>query len=457
MPLAQQEKDVVYPYSQEKGIVGRVNEDLIVLALLASSILTNPNGGLRLNCDVTVIGAGPAGLTIAKICAEAGYSVVICEEHATAGRPTHCTGKISTNALHDLGIKTAPILTEITGAKFISPNLSSFSIKRASSQAVIVDRMIFDRLLSDNAVNAGAKIVTNTKAIDIQVEPSVIKVKTRGKRGGMSIQSRIVIGADGAPSTVARASNLSMKHSAMRLGAQREVDNVAIDPETVEVFLGKAWAPRFFAWLVPTSTSSARIGLALPLHSAPDMIPYLDHFMKAHPLIRTRLKSGRCTHQAVHILPTGGPPDQTISDGILLVGDAAGQVKSTTGGGIYFGISCAKIAGEVIIEALGDTNGILKKTCLQSYEKRWRVQVGHEIEFTVHMRQFLDSLTDDEINYLFKIATQNPELIQMIEATGDIDRQSKVSLSSLRYIMTIVKRPRLLYKLSRLITRVAFR
>jgi geranylgeranyl reductase family protein len=410
-----------------------------------------------LNCDVTVVGAGPAGLIIAKICAEAGYSVVICEEHVAAGLPTHCTGKISTNALRDLGIKTDTILTEIVGAKFISPNLSSFSIKRASSQAVIVDRVVFDQRLSVDAVNVGAKLLTNTKAIDIQVEPSVVKVTTRGKSGPLAIQSRIVIGADGAPSTVARASSLSVKHSAMRLGVQREVNNIAIDPEMVEVFLGKTWAPGFFGWLVPTSTSSARIGLALPLHSAPDTIPYLDHFMKAHPLIRTRLKSGRCIRQAVHILPIGGPPDQTVSDGILLVGDAAGQVKSTTGGGIYFGISCAKIAGEVIIEALGDTKAIVKKTCLQSYEKRWRVQVGHEIEFTVHMRRFLDSLTDDEINYLFKIATQNPELIQMIEATGDIDRQSKVSLSTLRYIMTVVKRPRLLYKLSRLITRVAFR
>ena len=410
-----------------------------------------------MNCDVTVVGAGPAGLTLARICSEAGYSVVICEEHATVGLPKHCTGKISTNALHELGIKTDIILTEVTGAKFISPNLSSFSIKRTNTQAVIVDRVTFDQRFSDIAVNAGAKLLTNTKAIDIQVGSSVVEVKTRGKKGILTIQSRIAIGADGIPSTVAQASNLSMKHSAMRLGAQRELENITIDPEMVEVFLGKTWAPGFFAWLVPTGTSSARIGLALPLYSAPDTITYLDHFMKNHPLIRTRLKKGLCTHQGIHILPTGGPPDQTISDGILLVGDAAGQVKSTTGGGICFGISCANIAGEVIVEALSNTKGLVKKTCLQSYEDKWRLQVGQEIEFTVHMRRFLDSLTDDEINYLFKIAIQNPELIQMIESAGDIDRQSKVSLSSLRYITTIIKRPRLLYKLSRFMTQVAFR
>jgi geranylgeranyl reductase family protein len=403
------------------------------------------------------VGAGPAGLTLARICSEAGYSVVICEEHATVGLPKHCTGKISTNALRQLGIETEGILAEITGAKFISPNMSSFSIKRATPQAVIVDRAVFDQHLSDMAINAGTKLLTNTTAIKIQIDSSVAKVNTRGRGGNLSIQSRIVIGADGAPSTVARASNLCMEHRAMRLGAQKEIEDITINPKMVEVFLGKTWAPGFFAWLVPTSPCSARIGLALPLQSGHDTMKYLDRFINHHPLIRDRIKPGRCTHQMIHLLPTGGPPTQTIADGILLVGDAAGQVKSTTGGGICFGISCANIAGEVIIEALGDVNGLVNKTCLKSYEERWRAEIGHEIKFTVYMRQFLDSLTDDEINYLFEIATQNEELTKMIEATGDIDQQSKVSLSSLRYITTFVTRPRLLYKLSRFMTRVAFR
>jgi geranylgeranyl reductase family protein len=410
-----------------------------------------------LNCDVAVVGAGPAGLTLARICSEAGYSVIICEEHATIGLPTHCTGKISLNALNELGITAKGVLTEVAGAKFISPHLSSFSIKRADSQAKIVDRTIFDQYLSDKAINAGAHLLTNTRALDVRVGPSVVKINCRGERGDLYIQSRIVIGADGARSTVAKTCNLSMKHDAMRLAAQREVKNIAINPEMVEVFLGKTWAPGFFAWLVPTSATSARIGLALPLQSAQATLTYLDSFMKNHPLIRDRLKSSRYTRQSVHIIPTGGPPAHTISDGVLLIGDAAGQVKSTTGGGIYFGISCANIAGEIIIDALKVTKGVLKKSCLKPYEEKWRAKVGHEIEFSVHMRRFLDSLTDAEVNYLFEIIAQNEALLKNIEAKGDIDRQSKVSLSSLRYILKIVKRPRILYKLSRLITRFALK
>jgi geranylgeranyl reductase family protein len=408
-----------------------------------------------LNCDVAVVGAGPAGLTLARICSEAGYTVIICEEHATIGHPTHCTGKISINALNELGIKAKGILMEVTGAKFISPQLSSFSIKRANSQAKIVDRTIFDQHLSDKAINAGAHLLTNTRALDVKVGPSMASINCRGENGDLSIHSRIVIGADGARSTVAKASNLSMKHDAMRLGVQREVENVAINPEMVEVFLGKTWAPGFFAWLVPTSATSARIGLAVPLQSAQATLTYLDSFMKNHPLMRDRLKFTRCTQQGVHIIPTGGPPAQIISDGVLLIGDAAGQVKSTTGGGIYFGISCASIAGEIIVEALSDTKTVLKKSCLKPYEEKWRAKFGHEIEFSVHMRRFLDSLTDDEVNYIFEVITQNTTLLKNIEAKGDIDRQSAISLSSLRYIMKLVKRPRLLFKLSRLITRFA--
>jgi flavin-dependent dehydrogenase len=132
------------------------------------------------------------------------------------GRPEHCTGKISTNALRQLGIETEGILAEVTGAKFISPNMSSFSIKRATPQAVIVDRVVFDQRLSDMAINAGAKLLTNTTAFRIQIDSSMARVNTRGPGGNLSIQSRIVIGADGAPSTVARASNLCMEHRAMR-------------------------------------------------------------------------------------------------------------------------------------------------------------------------------------------------------------------------------------------------
>lgn len=408
-----------------------------------------------MNCDVAVVGAGPAGLTLARICSEAGYTVIICEEHATIGLPTHCTGKVSTNALNELGIQAKGILTEVTGAKFISPQLSSFSIKRANSQAKIVDRTIFDQHLSDKAINAGAHLLTNTRALDVKVRPSMASINCKGNRGDLTIQSRIVIGADGARSTVAKASNLSMKHDAMRLGAQREVENIAINPEMVEVFLGKTWAPGFFAWLVPTSATSARIGLAVPLQSAQAALTYLDSFMKNHPLMRDRMKLSHCIQQGVHIIPTGGPPDQIISDGILLIGDAAGQVKSTTGGGIYYGISCASIAGKIIVEALSEAKSVLKKSCLIPYEEKWRAKFGREIEFSVHMRGFLDSLTDDEVNSLFEILTKNKVLLKNIEAKGDIDHQSTISLSSLRYIMKIVKKPRLLYKLSRLMTRFA--
>lgn len=410
-----------------------------------------------MNCDVAVVGAGPAGLTVARICADAGYSVTICEEHETVGHPSHCTGKLSTNALHELGIKAEGKLTEVAGAQFISPHFRSFSITRARTQAIIIDRTRFDQYLSDIAVDAGALLLTNTRVHDVTVDPAIARLKCRGISGNLSIRSRIVVGADGPHSIVAKPCSLSMKRDAMRLGAQREIQNVPTNPGMVEVFLGRTWAPGFFAWLVPTGAMSARIGLALPLHAAPDTLTYLDNFMKHHPLIRDRLKSGRCVHQSVHIIPTGGPPNQTVSDGVLLLGDAAGQVKSTTGGGIYFGMRCAHIAGEVITAALGNAQGVLTQSSLKPYEERWRAGVGQEIEFSVHMRRFLDSLTDEEVNYLFDVLAQNEALLKTIEMTGDIDRQSIVSRSSLRYLVKVIKKPRLLMKMSRLLTRFALK
>jgi flavin-dependent dehydrogenase len=248
-----------------------------------------------------------------------------------------------------------------------------------------------------------------------------------------------------------------MKPYEMRLGVQREVENFELNPFMVEVFLGTTWAPNFFAWVVPTSNTSARIGLAIPLKSSKAGLTYLNNFMESHPLVQERVKGSRCIHQSVHIIPTGGPPDQTVSAGKLLVGDAAGQIKSTTGGGLFIGMSCAIIAGKVIAKALSEGDGVLQTSQLTRYDEEWRTKFGQEIEFSVPMRRFLDSLTDDEVDYLFKIVTQNEALLKTIEAKGDIDRQSTVSLLSLRHIKSIVKKPRLLYKLTRLLTRFALR
>jgi len=226
----------------------------------------------------------------------------------------------------------------------------------------------------------------------------------------------------------------------------------------VELYFGRGWAPGFFAWIVPTGHDTARVGLALQPNAPAPVADYLDNFMKNHPIAREKLVGCRVLTQSRHIIPTGGVLRRTVSDGFLVLGDAAGQVKSTTGGGLYYGMACAKIAGRAIVKAIqGSSEAILREKTLKSYEMEWRNQFGGEIAFSVRFRVFLNSLSDDEVNYLFNVIQRDASLIKRIEVDGDIDHQSKVGVTLLRYVKYMIKKPGLIFKLRKVFPRPSFK
>ena len=137
-------------------------------------------------------------------------------------------------------------------------------------------------------------------------------------------------------------------------GIQTEIQRVDdVDKNMVEVYLGRNVAPNFFAWIIPRKDGTAKIGLAT---SKGDPRMYLQKFMKKHPIASKKLQNNTVTHLSLHPIPLNGPISKTYFHGFLAVGDAASQVKPTTGGGVIFGLTCAKIAGEVACEAVMNNN-----------------------------------------------------------------------------------------------------
>ncbi|MEE8570590.1 MAG: NAD(P)/FAD-dependent oxidoreductase [Candidatus Bathyarchaeia archaeon] len=402
-----------------------------------------------------IVGAGPSGLVLAQIIASEGGDVLIFEEHPKIGLPQHCTGKVSVNAIKELELEATGVLARVSGAIFYPPNLKPLTIEREDTQALILDRSIFDQSLATKAVDAGATLVTNTRVQRFSVRSDGITVffKRKGKKG--EVKARVVAGADGAASSTARLAGLySKKTSEVRISVQREISDVQTVQSKVELYFGRRWAPGFFAWIVPTGHDTARIGLALQPNTLTPVVEHLDNFMKYHPIAREKLVGCRVLAQSRHIIPTGGVLRRTVSDGVLILGDAAGQVKSTTGGGLYYGMACAKIAGRAIVKALHDSpEAILREKALKSYETEWRDQFGGEIAFSVRFRAFLDSLSDDEFNYLFNVIQRDASLIKRIEVDGDIDHQSKVGVTLLRYVKYMIKKPGLIFKLRRVFPR----
>ena len=407
-----------------------------------------------MNFDAIIVGAGPIGSTVAKMIAREGYEVMILEEHSQVGLPQHCTGKISVNALKELNLPNIGIRQKVRGATFYSPDMNFLSVEQKDVQAYILDRAVLDRWLLEKAVDAGATLLTNARVMDVSIDLHRANVWFSHNGETHQLTARIVVGADGAGSSIARHLGLYSKEmSTITFAVQREMTNLNnFKPEFVDIYLGKRYAPGFFAWIVPTGEASAKVGLGVDLSQSKYLLNYLEGFITSHPISSKKLEGGLCISQTAHIIPTGGTLLQTVSDGVLIVGDAAGQVKSTTGGGLYYGMVCAEIAGQVISKVLSSSEDILRKDVLVEYQNRWRERFGKEIEISAKMRLILASLTDDELNYLINIIRRDEVLIGMIEAEGDIDWQSRLSVPVLtRLTSALVKRPKLLLKIGRLL------
>ena len=381
--------------------------------------------------DVVVVGAGPAGCLAAKYAAKNGAKTLIIEEHASIGSPVQCAGLLSTSALRECEVIPDSGFHPITGAFVYAPSGRRIRISGGEIKAYVVDRRIFDRTLAENAIRSGADILMRTRAVGIDIGR---EVHGRGRRRILHvaiegepdvIEADVVIGADGVQSHIARWAGLDTPDTVLS-GAQVSTVYDFEDPEFVEIFPGSC-APGFFAWAIPYH-GSARIGLALrPGFGSGSGVKqesawaHLKRLITEHPVI-----SEKCVPGIAGIALGGIPirvPQQTAADGLLIVGDAAGQVKPTSGGGVYPGAVCAKIAGKVAADAVLEGDTSVRR--LSEYDKLWRARIGRELAIGRRINGWMARLSDSEINRLIRVLDDD-ELLDLITRYGDMDHPSVV-------------------------------
>jgi len=360
-----------------------------------------------MNYDVVVVGGGPAGAIAARYAARNGAKTLLIEEHASIGSPVQCTGLISTKALKECDLGEGNfVLAKIRGAFVYAPNGEETCVRGKDIKAYVIDRKIFDRALVEMAVDEGVDILLKTRFLDM--DNGKISVMSSGEK--KDIRSDIIVGADGIQSSVGRAAGLPGCEKFLS-GIQFEAPYIPKDPEYVEIFTGNEIAPGFFGWAVPFS-GMARIGLAKNPGSPASY--YLEKLLR-HPVVASRYRGSRTEH-VVGGIPIG-PPRKTASSRVMLVGDAAGQVKPTSGGGIYMGAVCAKIAGEVAAKAS-------RKECgLGDYERKWRSAVGRELDIGMRIHKSIGKLTDENLNEFIAFLNK-PEIRELITEYGDMDHPS---------------------------------
>jgi len=341
--------------------------------------------------DVIIVGAGPAGSYIAYELASSGHGVAVFEEKGASGLNICCTGIISTECFQSLDLGKDMILTEVKSAKFYSPSGRCLKFQTDNVQACVVDRLLLDKALASKAQAQGAQYFFSSPVIDIVPGKDSIQVETSCSGAREIFSARAVVLANGFTPKLPHKLGLG-RIKRFLIGAQAEIE--AKDIDEFEVYFGQGIAPGAFAWLVPISANKAYVGLLATSQAKLYLQKFLDSLFS----------QGRITSRDVEIRQRAvpiGTLTRSYGDRLLVIGDAAGQVKPTTGGGIYFGHLGARIAAEVLDGALSNDN--LTADQLSRYQKKWRAKMDRELSHGYWARWVYSKLSDRQIEGIFNI------------------------------------------------------
>lgn len=343
--------------------------------------------------DIVVIGGGPGGLFAAHHLATRGIRVHLFEEHPVVGVPVHCTGVLARDAFAEFGLPQDSCLNDVRTARFVSPSGLTVSHSTNTVEAVVIDRGMFDRMLAERAQAAGVTVEQGRRAIDVVTDAESATVTFDS---GRPVRARAVVLACGARYAMQRRLGLGFPRAHLQ-SAQAELP--CATPGDVEVHFGSAVAPGGFGWAVPVrreSGWSVRVGV-MASHDAPTFF----REMVGRVAARWGVNAQDMPAPRRRMLPLA-PIHRTYADRVLVVGDAAGLVKATTGGGIYYSLLSGSIAGRVLFDGLERDR--LDAGTLQVYERAWRAKCAAEFSAQLQLRRVAERLEDREIDALFELA-----------------------------------------------------
>jgi len=371
--------------------------------------------------DSVVIGAGPAGLQAARQLATRGFRVAVLEEHQVVGDPVHCTGVLAREAFDEFNLSTDAILNELTTARFISPTGQEIVHRTRVVEAVVVDRAAFDQRLADDAVRAGAELVRGARVSSVSCDGDGVSIQVAGQ---MPLRARSCVLACGGRYALHRQLGLDVP-SLLLHTAQREVP--AETPGDVEVHFGSEIAPQGFAWVVPVwrrGQTFARIGVMADAQAP-------TYFARMVARIASRwgvdLESAAAPRQK--ILPLSRI-SRTYGDRFIVIGDAAGLVKPTTGGGIYYSLVSASLGAGVLGAALHE--GDVSSARLSEYERRWRARLETELDTQLSFRLLAQRMPDEDIEGLFTLA-RTDGVMPIVRRTASFNRHRKLIVALLKH------------------------
>lgn len=340
-------------------------------------------------------GAGPGGLYAAVEALKRGLTVQVFDKKTVVGVPVKCGEYFPVRKemeyllpsageyMHVFDVPQESVDNVCKTIRVISPRGSEYQFP---FEAYILDRTALEQHMAKEVERLGGTIQLQTP-VDLFIENGDLLV---GRSAAEGVRAKVVIAADGFPSKVAKSAGIPtgdyMTPNNVAINYEYLMTDLSVDQSVTEMYLGADYAPGGYGWIIPKGNRSANVGIGIRTSYSKknDGRGYLHFFVKRCPLTRTKLEGGRCGPMIADVLPVDGPLMRTYSKNVMAVGDAAGMVMPTNGGGI----ATAMITGEIAGGAAADH--VQKGVALSEYQKKWKLVMGKELYVSTRLRRLAD-------------------------------------------------------------------
>jgi digeranylgeranylglycerophospholipid reductase len=359
--------------------------------------------------DVVIAGGGPGGLAAARTLAGRGLAVLVLESNAEIGSPTRTTGGTFIRDAVELGIPPN-LYHPLKRGRMHSANRSVSREYDPPFACILNVRGVF-QFLAERAVDAGAHLRLNTTATDVITENgNVIGIRAKDARGvECDFRARLTIDATGYRATLSKRARLHKGFDRFGVGAEYDMYAPHYDESETVGVVGSAFAPAGYAWTAPYGNHRVRVGVGI-IHGDSKENPrdYLDKFVAQASNFNINLKGAQPLEYHYGLIPSDGMAPKFAMNGMLAVGDAAGQPSALLGEGIRWAIRGGILAGQVGAQALAGND--VSEHALAPYEAQWRKHYGKNLRIAalINMRiaGWKDAQWDEGIELLNQLTAK---------------------------------------------------